>query len=128
MQLEIDDALGDRGAGPRQKTRAHAIGGGAQPQIEARRLDLPRRERIMRANAAVRRQFRDHAVGQDSFVRWRERQRHAITISFPPPLAGEEPSEAMAKGVSRTACASVAAAGPLPTLPRKRGRKLLIAI
>ena len=81
MQFEIDDALGDGDAGARQKTRAHAIGDGAETQIEARRLDLARRERIMRANAAVRRQFRDHAVGQDSFVRWRERQRHAVTTS-----------------------------------------------
>jgi len=32
--------------------------------------------------------------------------------------------EAMAEGVSVSACASVAAAGPLPTLPRKRGREL----
>jgi hypothetical protein len=41
---------------------------------------------------------------------------------FPPPLAGEEPSEVMAEGAGHAAYASVEAAVPLPTLPRKRGR------
>ena len=44
--------------------------------------------------------------------------------NFPPPLAGEEPSEAMAEGVSVDACAGFDAAGPLPTLPRKRGEDI----
>ena len=40
MQLQLVDALGDGGAGAGQKTRAHPVGDAAQPQIEARRLDL----------------------------------------------------------------------------------------
>ena len=40
MQLQFDDPIRDRGAGSGQKARAHAIGDGAEPQIEARRLDL----------------------------------------------------------------------------------------
>ena len=40
VQLQFVDALGDRRAGPGQEAGAHAIGDVAEPQIEARRLDL----------------------------------------------------------------------------------------
>jgi len=46
----------------------------------------------------------------------------------PPPLAGEAASEAMPEGVSVAACASVTAAGPIPTLPSKRGMELRVRI
>src|SRR5580704_2929909 len=49
-------------------------------------------------------------------------RRHARSLKTSPPLAGEKPSEAMAEGASVRACASRDAAGPLPALPRKRGR------
>ena len=44
VQLQLGDALGDRGLRPRQEARAHAVGDLAEPQIEARRLDLIGRE------------------------------------------------------------------------------------
>ena len=45
VQLEFGDAPGDRGARPRQEARAHPVGHGAEPQIEARGLDLVRERR-----------------------------------------------------------------------------------
>ena len=42
MQLEIIDALGDRGAGTGQEARPHPIGHLAEPQVEARGLDSDR--------------------------------------------------------------------------------------
>src|SRR4029077_12463286 len=42
-----------------------------------------------------------------------------------PPLAGQKPSEAMAEGQAFAGCASGDAAGPLPTLPRKRGMVIM---
>jgi hypothetical protein len=78
MQLELVDALGDGDAGPRQKACAHAIGDRAKPQVETGRLDLAGSKRIVRANAAVRRQFRDHAVGQNSTVGWCKGERHVL--------------------------------------------------
>jgi hypothetical protein len=42
-------------------------------------------------------------------------------MTFPPPLAGEEASEAKPEGASLHGRASVETANPLPTLPRKRG-------
>ena len=66
MQLQFVDAFGHRGAGPRQKARPHPIGDVAEPQIEARRLDLAFDERIGRQDQAGIRHRRDHAVGQDA--------------------------------------------------------------
>ena len=40
VQLQLVDALGDGGARPGQEARAHAVGDLAEPQVEARRLDL----------------------------------------------------------------------------------------
>ena len=77
MQLQFGDALGDGGAGAGQKTRAHAIGDGAETQVEARRLDLVGRERIGGHNPALFRQRRDHAVGQNS---WSEGAKASGTI------------------------------------------------
>jgi len=62
MQLQFVDATGDRG-GPRQEARAHAIGDPAEPQIEARRLDLTGDEIRFGQNSAAGGQRRDHAVG-----------------------------------------------------------------
>ena len=67
MQLQIVDALGDRGARPRQEARAHAIGDLAEPQIEARRLDLIGREIARRDDPAGFRKLGDHVIGQDAF-------------------------------------------------------------
>ncbi len=66
------------GAGAGQKARAHAVGDGAEAQVEARRLDLIGSERIVRANAAGLRQRRDHAVGQNALVGRCEGQRHLV--------------------------------------------------
>ena len=58
VQLQFVDALGDRGARSRQETGAHAVGHVAQAQVEARRLNLVRRNRrregsAPRASAAI---------------------------------------------------------------------------
>jgi len=45
VQLQLIDALGHRGARPRQKARAHPVGDIAEAQIEAGRLDLAFRRR-----------------------------------------------------------------------------------
>ncbi len=66
MQFEIGDALRDRGLGSGQKTRAHAIGGGAEAKVETRRLHLPVGERRSDANMPRRRELRDHAVRQNA--------------------------------------------------------------
>ena len=79
MQLQLDEPIRDRGAGSGQKTRAHAVGDGAEPQVEAGRLDLAGGERIMRANAAGIRQRRDHAVGQYPLVGSCKSQSHLLT-------------------------------------------------
>ncbi len=68
VQRQLDEALRDGGPRPGQEARAHAVGGGAEPQVETCRLDLTGRERVVRADAAVRRQRGDHAVRQDSGI------------------------------------------------------------
>ncbi len=70
---------GDGGARTGQKACAHAIGDGAETQVEACRLDLAGSERIVRPNAAVCREFRDHAVGQNPTVGWRKGERHVFS-------------------------------------------------
>ncbi len=72
VEFQFGDPLRDGGARAGQKTGAHAIGDGAETQIEARRLDLIGRERIARHNRAVAFKRRDHAVGQDSLIGRRE--------------------------------------------------------
>jgi hypothetical protein len=67
VQLELRDALRDRGV-PRQEARAHPIGGGAEPQVEARGLDLIGRKVARGHNPTRARERRDHPVGQDSSV------------------------------------------------------------
>ena len=67
VQLQFVDALGDRGRAG-QEAGAHAIGHLAEPQIEARRLDLVGHEFGGRQNRAAGGQRRDHAVGQDALV------------------------------------------------------------
>ena len=44
MHLEVGEPLGDR-APPGQEGRAHPVGLGAEPEVEARRLDLTRYQR-----------------------------------------------------------------------------------
>ena len=66
VQLEFVDALGDRGVRTRQEARAHAVGHLAEPEIEARRLDLVGHEIIGRQDRAILRQRRDHVVRQDA--------------------------------------------------------------
>ena len=66
-------------AGTGQEACAHAIGDGAEAQVEARRLNLAGGERIGGANSALLRQRRDHAVGQNSLLCRGEGERHATT-------------------------------------------------
>ncbi len=73
VQLQSVDALGN-GCAARQETRAHAVGHLAQPQVEARRLDLVGDELVFGQNTAVRGEHRDHAVGQNALVvDWRRK-------------------------------------------------------
>ncbi len=76
MQLQFVDALGHRRARARQETRAHPVGDVAEPQIEARRLDLAFDEGIGRQDQAGIRHRRDHAVGQNAIGVGRKRERH----------------------------------------------------
>ena len=66
VQLQLVDALGHRRARSGQETRAHPVGDIAEPQIEARRLDLAFDEGIGRQDQAGIRHRRDHAVGQNA--------------------------------------------------------------
>jgi hypothetical protein len=68
VQPEIPNAVGDRGARPRQEARAHPVGNVAQPQVEACRLDLVGREGLSGTNPTARRKLRDHVIGQDALV------------------------------------------------------------
>ena len=61
-----------------QEARAHAVGDLAQPQIEARRLDLVGHEIGRGQNPAVGGKRRDHAVGQDALVFDGEGKRHGV--------------------------------------------------
>ena len=71
VQLEFVDALGDRGLRPGQKARADAIGHLAEPQVEARRLNLIGREFAHGTNPTALRERGDHVIGQDALVsRW----------------------------------------------------------
>ena len=76
MQLQFVDALGDRRVRTGQEARAHAIGDLAQPQVEARGLDLVGHEVVGGQDRAVLRQRRDHVVGQDAFLVDCEGERH----------------------------------------------------
>ena len=67
VQLQMLDALRDRGAAG-QEARAHAIGDVAEPQVEARGLDLVGREVVRGQNPTGFRQRRDHAVRQNALV------------------------------------------------------------
>ena len=80
MQLQLVDALGDRRARTGQEARAHPIGDVAEPQIEARRLDLALDKGIGRQDQAGIRHRRDHAVGQNSVGVGRERERHGAVL------------------------------------------------
>ena len=66
----------DGRARARQKARAHAIGDLAEPQVEARRLDLVVDEFVFRQDRALAHQRRDHAVGQDAFLVDCKGERH----------------------------------------------------
>ena len=76
MQLQLVDALADRRARARQETRAHPVGDIAEPQVEARRLDLAFDKGIGRQNEAGIRHRRDHAVGQNAIGVGRKREGH----------------------------------------------------
>ena len=80
VQLQFVDALGHRRARPGQEARAHPIGDVAEPQIEARRLDLAFDERIGRQNQAGIRHRRDHAVGQNAIGVGLKRERHGWVL------------------------------------------------
>ena len=76
VQLELVDALGDRGVGAGQEARAHPIGHLAEPQVEAGGLDLVGDEVIGGQNPTALRQRRDHVVGQDAFLIDCKGERH----------------------------------------------------
>ena len=78
VQLELVDALGDRGARAGQEARAHAEGDGAEAQVEARRLDLAGHERLFGEDAAAFSERRNHAVRQDALGGGGETERHGI--------------------------------------------------
>jgi hypothetical protein len=61
------DALRHGGV-PRQEARAHPIGGVAEPQVEARGLDLVGREFIGGQNPTRVVERRDHAIRQDALL------------------------------------------------------------
>ena len=84
VQLQFGNAARDRRAGTGQETCAHAVGDGAQAQVEARRLNLAGGERIGGANSALFRQGRNHAVGQNSLLCRREGERHETTECIGP--------------------------------------------
>jgi hypothetical protein len=81
VQFQLVDTLGDGGAGTRQKTRAHPVGDVAEPQIEARRLDLAFDEGVFRQDEARIRHRRDHAVGQNSVGVGRKLERHGAILN-----------------------------------------------
>ena len=54
VQLQFVDALGDGGVRPGQEARAHAIGDLAEPQVEARGLDLVLHEFVFGAGSRRR--------------------------------------------------------------------------
>ena len=76
VQLQFVDALGDRRARAGQEARAHTIGDFAEPQVEARRLDLVGREVVGGWDGARLRERRDHVVRQDAFLIDGKRERH----------------------------------------------------
>ena len=67
VQLQMLDALRHRGV-PGQEARAHPIGDVAEPQVEARGLDLVGREVVGGQNPTRLRQRRDHAIRQDALL------------------------------------------------------------
>ncbi len=81
MQLQLVDALGNRGAWTGQETRAHPVGDVTQPQVEARGLDLAFDKGIFRQDQARIRHRRDHAVGQNSVGVGRKRERHGAILN-----------------------------------------------
>jgi len=68
MQLEIVDPPGDRGARPRQEARADAVRHRAEPQVEARRLDLVGGKIVGGRNGAGAGERHDHVIRQDAFL------------------------------------------------------------
>ncbi len=81
MQLQVVDALGDGGVRPRQEARAHAKGDLAEPQVEARGLDLVLHEFVFGEDRAVADQRADHLVGQDAPLIHCKGERHVRASS-----------------------------------------------
>ena len=80
MQLEVIDAFADRGARTGQEARAHAIGDLAQPQVEARRLNLVGIERIGRLDGAAIDERRNHVVRQNATLAICKIERHGRAL------------------------------------------------
>ena len=55
-------------AGPRQKTRPHAIGRVAEAEVHTRRLDLPLNRRRFDGDHATVQQLKDLLGGKDAIV------------------------------------------------------------
>ena len=83
MQLEVVDALRHTGVRARQKARAHAIGDGAEPQIEARRLHLAVGKGRSDPDMALGRKLRDRAIGQNAAARAVEPLRQVVVLIGP---------------------------------------------
>jgi hypothetical protein len=96
VQLQLVDALGDGGIWTRQKTGAHAIGHFAQPQIEARGLDLVGDEVVAAQDGTIACERRDHVVGQDAFLVNCKGERHdaksPMTPEYCPPISTQTAS------------------------------------
>ncbi len=79
VEREILDALRHRRA-PRQKARAHPISHLAQPQVEARRLDLVGIERIGRLDGITLDERRNHVVRQNTSLSVCKSERHGRAL------------------------------------------------
>ena len=90
VQLEVVDPLRNGGARAGQEARAHAERDFAEPQVEARGLDLLRHEVIGRDDGAVFGERRDHAVRQDARVGRGERHVRCLQSRlYPKPALTE---------------------------------------
>jgi len=77
VELQLLDALGDRCVRTRQEARADTVGHLAEPEIEARRLNLVGHEIIGRQDRAILRERGDHVIGQNALLIDCKGERHA---------------------------------------------------
>ena len=80
MHLELGDPLGDASAGAGEERGADPVGDGAEPEIEACRLQLIGQDRRPRGERARTDQRVDPEIGKNAFS-------HAAAPETPPPAA-----------------------------------------